>query len=164
MGILLAPGQMRLGTGGEVLWCGWHRNWPGVSHGGLLRSGGMIPPQPSCGPNLSNPLREQTRQGQGVDRLGAEAGPSRLGSVEMRRGVHSHHLPPELREGGRRAWPPCSVMMHSMRRRTLMRTAALCPDPAPWIGCLLSLLSSRQPFLMGTGARRRIALPLSRRV
>jgi Transposase IS116/IS110/IS902 family len=49
-----------------------------------------------------------------------------------------------------RAWQPCSAMMHLLRRRTLMSTEALCPDPVRLIGRLLSLRSRRRKFLMVT--------------
>ena len=46
------------------------------------------------------------------------------------------------------AWPPCSAMMHCVRRRTLVSTEALGPDLARVIGRLLSLLSLGRKFLM----------------
>ena len=41
------------------------------SHVGLFRSGGPVPPQQSCGPKVSGPLREKTRDRQGLNGLGA---------------------------------------------------------------------------------------------
>ena len=55
----------------------------------------------------------------------------------------------ELGHDGR-AWPPCSAMMHRVRRRTLMSTSDLCPDPVRLIGRRLSLRSRRQKFPMVT--------------
>jgi hypothetical protein len=55
----------------------------------------------------------------------------------------------ELGHDGR-AWPPCSAMMHRLRRRTLMSTEDLCPDPGRLMGRLLSLRSRRQKFPMVT--------------
>jgi hypothetical protein len=49
-----------------------------------------------------------------------------------------------------RAWPLCSAMMHLWRRRTLMSTEAVCPDPVRLIGRLRSLRSRRRTFRMVT--------------
>lgn len=76
--VLLPRGHLREGIGGKALWHLRHAERPCVSHVGLLRSGGPVPPQPSCGPTVSGPLREKTRQGQGVDCLGSYAGPGGL--------------------------------------------------------------------------------------
>src|SRR6266702_2147070 len=101
--VLWPRGHMRPGIGREAFWHLRHEARPRVAHVGLFRSGGPVPPHQSCGPQVSGPLRENTQAGQGLDGLGAAAGPGGLCHVATEGRVRSGHLAPELREGSRRA-------------------------------------------------------------
>jgi hypothetical protein len=128
------------GIGGEAVWPRWHEEWPGVSSVGLRRSGGMMPPPPSCGPTIAGPLRATTRHGQGIHGLGAEAGPSRLFAVATRHGVRSRHLAPAFREGSRRAcrltgsrWASrATVLCHDAPLASTNAQEHRGPVPRPW--------------------------------
>ena len=136
---------MGQGIGREALWHRRHENRQGVSHGGVFGHGGPVPPQESCGAKISDPLRDNTQPGQGVDSPGSSAGPGRLPHVKTPNGVRSHALSPALQGAERmsppphwpisgHAWPPCAGMPVTLRRerrgaqRPFTRSAALCLD------------------------------------
>ena len=111
----------------------------GAAHMGVFRSGRLIAPQQSWGPQISGAPREQTWAGQGPDDRGPYTGPGDLFYVATESRVRSRRLAPRIQEESRRAcrltgspWvEPAPVLGHQAPRASTNAHEHRGPLPCP---------------------------------